>query len=151
MNNLNIVYKSNFIRYQFLKKCNKIKYWTYKIGTVACCPVICCPCFYALFFIGYEKQKYLFNINKVLDNYESYQCVNTPLTNQNPTEYKDIEYEKTLSDDEKKALSKYQVEINFHNLTVTLKKDEYTCDNCGEYDDTNMHTKKCKSCKRRFL
>ncbi|HJT82837.1 MAG TPA: hypothetical protein VJ697_00005 [Nitrososphaeraceae archaeon] len=152
MNNLNIDYKSKFIRHRFLKKCNKKKYCLYKLGTVCCCPLICCcNCCFAGFLIAYKEQKYLYNINKVLDNYESYQCVNTPLINQNPTEYKDIEYEKTLSNDEKDALSRYQVEIDNHNLTINLKIKDYTCKNCGKYDDTNIHTKQCKDCNRKFI
>jgi len=54
----------------------------------------CCPCCFAGFLIAHEEQKYLYNINKVLDNYETYQCVNTPLINHDPAEYKDVEYEK---------------------------------------------------------
>ena len=83
----------------------------------------CCPCCFAGFLIAYKERKYLYNINKVLDNYETYQCVNTPLIHQNSAEYKDIEYEKTLSNDKKHALSRYQDEICNHELTKTLKKE----------------------------
>ena len=86
-----------------------------------------------------------------MDNYETYQCVNTPLIHQNSAEYKDIEYEKTLSNDKKYALSRYQDEICNHELTKTLKKENYTCENCGKYDETNIHTKECKYCKRKFI
>src|SRR5262249_20303111 len=147
MNNLNTDYNSKFIRYQFLKKCNKKKYWFYKLGYICCCPMLCCcPCCFAGFSVANEEQTYLYNINKVLDNYETYQCVNTPLINQDPAEYKAIEYEKTLSYDEKNALSRYQNEILHHKLIETLNKEKYTCENCRKYDDTNIHTKKCKYC-----
>ena len=51
----------------------------------------------------------------------------------------------------KNALSRYQDEIYNHELTKTLKKENYTCENCGKYDDTNIHTKKCKYCNRKFI
>jgi hypothetical protein len=149
MNNLN---KSKFIRYQFLKKCNKKNYWFYKLGTVCCCPIsCCCPCCFAGLFIAYKEQKYLYNINKVLDNYETYKCVNPPLIDQNLAEYKDIEYEKTLSNGKKNALSRYQDEIRYYELTKTIKKENNTCVNCGNYDDTNITTKQCKNCGRKFI
>ena len=150
MNNLNT--ESKFIRYEFLKKCNKKKYCFYKLGSICFCPIsCCCPCCFGGFWIGYKEQKYLYNINKILDNYETYQCVNTPLFNQNPTKYKDIEYERTLSEDEKKALERYQSEIAYKQLTNDFKIKKYTCENCRKYDETNIQTKKCKYCNRKFI
>jgi len=150
--NLKMESDSIFIRYSFLKKFNKKKYLFYKTSCILSCPFICCcGCFFPLFLIAYNKQKYLYNINKVLDNYKNYSCINAPLYEENSVKHKDNEYLKTLSQSESEAVEKYIIEINQYKLKLEIKIKMYTCENCGLYDESNEKTKKCQNCKWVFI